>query len=159
MSSGRRSIITNSCLSNVPSYLTGFYKLTEGQHKELDSIRARFFWQGGQENFRYHMVKWEALCRPKDFGGLGVLNTQIMNECLLVKWIWRIIHNRDAECCQLLYNKYMRQGNFYTSSAVGSSQFWKGLHNVKHLFKWGAVHKVHNGQSTSGNILGFSRLL
>lgn len=94
------------------------------------------------------MIKWEALCHPRDYGGLGILNTQIMNDCLLVKWIWKIIHNRDAEWCKFLYSKYMKQGNFFPSSNVGGSQFWKGLHKVKHLFKWGAVHKVHNGRST-----------
>lgn len=29
---------------------------------------------------------------------------------------------------------------------MGSSQFWQGLHKVKHLFKWGAIYKVGNGK-------------
>ena len=33
------------------------------------------------------MVKWEALCRPTDIGGLGFLDTRVMNICLLSKWI------------------------------------------------------------------------
>jgi hypothetical protein len=28
------------------------------------------------------------------------------------------------------------------------SQFWKGLHKVKHLFKWGEIHKVGDGKLT-----------
>ena len=34
------------------------------------------------------------------------------------------------------------------SSDRGVSQFWKGLHKVKHLFKWGAINKVMNGEGT-----------
>jgi hypothetical protein len=28
----------------------------------------------------------------------------------------------------------------------GVSQFWQGLHRVKHLFKWGAIFQVRNGK-------------
>lgn len=29
------------------------------------------------------MMKWDHLCIPKDFGGLGILNTRFINEVLL----------------------------------------------------------------------------
>lgn len=45
------------------------------------------FWQGAKEERKYHMAKWETVSRPKDQGGLGVINTEIMNKSLLVKWI------------------------------------------------------------------------
>jgi hypothetical protein len=35
---------------------------------------------------------------------------------------------------------------FFGSKINGASQFWKGLHQVKHLFKWGAVFQVGNGK-------------
>jgi hypothetical protein len=35
---------------------------------------------------------------------------------------------------------------FFDSKAAGGSQFWKGLHKVKHLFKWGFVFKIGNGK-------------
>lgn len=30
------------------------------------------------------MAKWEMLTRPKDQGGLGIIDTWVMNECLLI---------------------------------------------------------------------------
>jgi hypothetical protein len=45
MSSGGRKILENSCLSSIPTYMMGFYHFTDGQHKEMDTIRSRFFWQ------------------------------------------------------------------------------------------------------------------
>jgi hypothetical protein len=65
----------------------GFYLLKDGVHKTMDNIRAKFLWQGAKEKFKYHMAKFEMVCRPKDQGGLGIINTKIMNESLLVKWI------------------------------------------------------------------------
>uniref|UniRef100_A0A0A8XRB3 Uncharacterized protein n=1 Tax=Arundo donax TaxID=35708 RepID=A0A0A8XRB3_ARUDO len=35
-----------------------------------------------------------------------------------------------------------------TSSLYRAWQFWKRLHQVKHWFKWGAIHKVRNGEKT-----------
>ena len=43
----------------------------------------------------------------------------------------------------------MPNGNFFNSKCKGTSQFWQGLHKVKHLFKWGAIHKVGDGSLTS----------
>uniref|UniRef100_A0A0A8YMZ7 Reverse transcriptase zinc-binding domain-containing protein n=1 Tax=Arundo donax TaxID=35708 RepID=A0A0A8YMZ7_ARUDO len=95
------------------------------------------------------MVKWEAVCRPKDQGGLGIINTRLMNECLLVKWIWKICSNNQDIWCGLLKAKYFPHGNLFKSKVMGGSQFWKGLHKVKHLFKWGASYIVGNGKCIS----------
>jgi len=50
----------------------GLYYLQDGVHKQMDSIRAKFLWQGADGNFKYHMAKWEMLTRPKDQGAWGL---------------------------------------------------------------------------------------
>lgn len=72
-----------SSLSNIPLYTMGVYVLYEGNYQQLDSIRSRFYWQGTQKKRKYHMVRWEALSRPKDFGGLGFTDVRAMRACLL----------------------------------------------------------------------------
>lgn len=124
----------------------GFYWLPDGVHKKMDSVRAKFLWQGTEEKFRYHMAKLEMVARPKDQGGMGVINTRIMNDCLLVKWIWKIFTNPKEPWFEIIKAKYLDAGGFFDSKTKGSSQFWKGLHRVKHLFKWGAIFQVGNGE-------------
>jgi hypothetical protein len=85
MSSGARLILSNSCLASLPTYTMGFYLLPLGSHRKMNNTRANFFWRGAEGSFKYHMMRWEAVCRPRDFGGLGLLNTQIFNECLITK--------------------------------------------------------------------------
>jgi hypothetical protein len=92
------------------------------------------------------MAKFEMVCRPKDQGGLGIINTKIMNDCLLVKWIWKIHLEPNSLWFKILKAKYMKSGGFFGSSMKGSSLFWQGLHKIKHLFKWGAIFKVENGK-------------
>lgn len=141
---GGRQILINSCLSST-LYCICFYGLQDGVHKKMDGVRSNFLWQGAEEKIRYHMAKFEMVCRPKDQGGLGIINTKIMNDCLLVKWIWKIHLEPETLWFKILKAKYMRSGGFFGSKASGSSQFWQGLHKIKHLFKWGAIFKVGNG--------------
>jgi hypothetical protein len=72
MSSGARLILTSNCLSSLATYVMGFYLLTQGTHKKMDRVRSRFFWREVGDSFKYHMVKWQVVCRPKEFGGYGL---------------------------------------------------------------------------------------
>lgn len=72
LSYGGREIKINSCLSSAPLYAMGFYSLPEGFHAKMDAARSKFYWQGTGEKRKYHMIKWEALCRPKEFWGYGL---------------------------------------------------------------------------------------
>lgn len=148
LSTGGRLILVNSCLSSLPMYTMGFYRLSEEIHNKMDSIRARFFWRGASDNFKYHMMKWKAVYRPKDFGSLGVLDTRMMNGCLLSKWFWKISLAKDEIWFRLLKAKYFPTGDCRESRAVRGSQFWKALQKVRHLFQMGAIHKVRDGANT-----------
>lgn len=146
LSYGGKSILINSCLSSIPMYMMGFYLLPDQVHHKMDAIRARFFLDGLEGKKKYHMIKWEALCIPKEDGGLGFLNTKIMNEALLCKWIYKLESGTDSLCCNLLRNKYLANGGgFFQSSAEGGSRFWKGLHEVKRWMNLDSAYVVGNG--------------
>lgn len=95
------------------------------------------------------MVKWDNVCFPKDFGGLGITNTRALNEALLVKWVWRFYKEDEGDaCCQLLRAKYLRNKPMLLCKGTTGSQFWRGVNKIKHLFSWGATFKVNNGKNT-----------
>jgi hypothetical protein len=53
--------------------------------------------------------------KPKVFGGLGILNTLLMNQCLISKWIWKIEKGSNELCYKILQAKYMwKKGVFST---------------------------------------------
>ena len=113
LSSGGRLVLTNSVLSSMPTYMMGIYNIQEGVYAQMDTIRSQFFWSGDCNKFKYHMVEWENVCLPKDFGGLGITNTRVLNEALLLKWVWRLYRNDEGDtCCQLLKNKYLKASRF-----------------------------------------------
>lgn len=85
MSSGARLILTNSSLSSLPMCAMGLFLLADGVHTKMDTPRARFFWEVAGPKRKYHMVEWQAVCRPKAQGGLEIINSKLMNIALMCK--------------------------------------------------------------------------
>lgn len=79
LASGGRLVLVNDCLTNIPMFIMGFYLLRDGIHDKLDRVRSIFFWAKENQKQKYHMVRWEHICQPKELGVLGVINTKIMN--------------------------------------------------------------------------------
>jgi hypothetical protein len=59
------------------------------------------------------MVDWAAVCKPKEFGGLGILNTKSMNIALMLKWIWRFYQNDDDLWADLIHAKYLGERDVF----------------------------------------------
>ncbi|XP_071683220.1 uncharacterized protein [Lolium perenne] len=149
LSSGGRLILSNSCLDNLPIFAMGLFLLHDGIHARFDSHRSKFFWEGADPKRKYHLVNWPAVCRPKEVGGLGLLNTTKMNLALLLKWIWRLYQDVDTIWARIIRAKYGDASDLFSGSGHGGSPFWKSLHKIKHLFKVGAKHEVRNGIRTN----------
>jgi hypothetical protein len=89
---------------------------------------------GDDHKKKYRLAKWGVIYRPKDQGGLGVLNLELQNKCLLSKWLFNLI-NSDGARQQLIRNKYL--GSKAITRVVrkpGQSQFLSGMMNVKDAF-------------------------
>jgi exonuclease III len=148
MSSGGRLILSNACLANLPTYAMGLFLLQDGIHAKFDSHRARFYWEGVGPKRKFHLVNWPAVCRPKDCGGLGIVNSRLMNVALLLKWVWKLYQDGNQLWRQLINAKYPSADDIFTASGQRGSQFWRSLHKIKHLFKLGAKHSIRNGRRT-----------
>jgi hypothetical protein len=92
--------------------MMSMFQLHEGVHLQMDTLRSKFFWGSDGEKFKYHMVRWEHKCLPREFGGAGIINTRVLNEALLLKWAWRMYNHKDGdrECI------IIRMGTFVASS-------------------------------------------
>ena len=107
MSVGGRLVLINSIMSSLPMFMMSFFEIPREVLKKLDYFRSRFFWQSDEHKKKYRLTKWEVVCTPKDQGGLGVLNLDVHNKCLLSKWLFKLI-NGGRVWQQLLRNKYLR---------------------------------------------------
>ena len=94
------------------------------------------------------MIRWEALSVPKDFGGLGFLETRAMNMALLAKWLFRIESGDSSMCINLLRTKYLGNCGVFQEKVKSCSFFWSGLRKVRDWYGYGKGMVVGDGKST-----------
>jgi hypothetical protein len=121
LSSGGRLILTNACLDNLSMFAMGLFLLHDGIHARFDSHQSKFYWEWVGPKRKYHMVSWPTVCRPKEDGGLGLLNTKKMNLALLLKWAWRIYQEEDNIWSKLIRAKYQDADDIFSGSGQGGS--------------------------------------
>jgi hypothetical protein len=105
LSSAARLELTNACLSSLPTFAMCLYLLYDWTHASMDKSRCRFFWEGVGDQRKFHMVNWTTMCKPKDQGGLGILNTKLMNIALMMKWVWKLYQNEQGLWAELIRAK------------------------------------------------------
>jgi hypothetical protein len=88
-----RLVLINSILTSLAMFMLSFYEVPKEVLYKLDFYRSRFFWQGDNHKKKYRLAKWGIICRPKDQGGLGVLNLELQNRSLLSKWLFSLINS------------------------------------------------------------------
>jgi hypothetical protein len=90
--------------------------------------------QGDDHKKKYRLAKWGIIYKPKDHGGLGGLNLELQNKCLLSKWLFCLI-NSDGAWHQLIRNTYLVSKTITQITKLSSdSQIWRGLMDVKEEF-------------------------
>ena len=143
-----RLVLINSVLSNFSMFMLSFFEVPRGVLKRLDYYRSRFFWQSDGHKKKYRLIKWGVLCTPKDQGGLGILDLDLQNRCLLSKWVFRLI-NEDGIWQRLLRNKYLRHKTITQVEYMpGDSHFWSSLMKVKNDFLRMGKFMVGDGSQT-----------
>jgi hypothetical protein len=91
------------------------------------------------------MVRWADPALPKDFGGIGLTDTRVLNSALLDKWLMKIESSDKILCVDLLRRKYMQNGGVFQHSSNLGSQFWKGIMNVRRWMKLGSEWSLGDG--------------
>jgi hypothetical protein len=73
------------------------------------------------------MVIWEVMAKPREFGGLGFINTRLMNQCLLSRWIVKLERGDLDMCTTLLRKKYLQERSFFSVKPTGGHNFGGGF--------------------------------
>jgi len=89
LSRAGRVVLIKAMLSSLPLYYLSLFKIPAKVAQEINKIQRRFLWSGKSQGRYNALVKWETLQRPKEKGGLGVVDCMMKNAALLFKWWWR----------------------------------------------------------------------
>ena len=86
MNKAGRLRLVNVVLTSIPTYYLTVFKLQKWAIKKIDKLRRSFLWKGSTDaNGGHCLVKWSKVMRPKNFGGLGVLDLDLFSRALRLR--------------------------------------------------------------------------
>lgn len=71
------------------------------------------------EDKRPAMVTWSIVCRPKDQGGLGIMDIYTLNKALLMKNLHKFYSKHDIPWVNLIWETYYGNGQLPSDQQVG----------------------------------------
>lgn len=88
LSLGGRITLIKGVLSNDTVYNTLLYKAPVKVVYTIKKFQRDFLWEGGRQK-KDHLIKWETVVQPKEYGGIGMGRIKEHNVALMGKWLWR----------------------------------------------------------------------
>lgn len=136
-----RVTLLKSVLASIPVYYMTVAALSLRTITEMNRLFRRFVW-GKLETDKYiSFVAWGKICEPADNGGLGVRDTKIFKNSLLLKVAWQLVADEDRIWVKVFHAKYFPRAGFWDiKNTRDSSSLWKSVQGLKGFFdnniKW-----------------------
>ena len=96
------------------------------------------------------LVAWETTCKPKDQGGLGIIDIKSQNNALLLKFLDKFYNKSEVPWVQLTWSKLYANNQTppYSRSPVGSF-WWKEIISLFGNFQTIASCRPNKGDTIS----------
>ncbi|KAE8687812.1 Beta-adaptin-like protein A [Hibiscus syriacus] len=132
LSMAGRLVLIKSVLSSLPIFFLSIFKMLLKVKQKVNTLMSNFLWGESSSKNRNHWVSWQAVCKPLEDGGLGILNLNIINRALLGKWVWKFANEKDSLWKRMICSKHNASTLSLSISNVVSTQdswIWKGIVN------------------------------
>ena len=144
---GRLQLV-NSVLSSLPTYAMCSLKIPIAVLEFIDRARKHCLWRGSEINAKNKsLVAWPKALKPKNKGGLGIVDLRTQNDALLLKHLDKFYNKRDISWVNMVWQSYYSQGQMPHATADKGFFWWRDLLHLSDKFRGVASCAVGNGTS------------
>lgn len=126
-----------SVLSAIPIFPIACLPLSNWMSSSFESKLRNFLWKDKEEDKKLALIKWDNICKSKEYGGLGIKKPQWQNEASGEKLIWRLYKESDQKWAKILFNKYLNPSDpeslFRMDSLPKGSECWNFMTKCRSL--------------------------
>ncbi|GJY16874.1 RNA-directed DNA polymerase, eukaryota, reverse transcriptase zinc-binding domain protein [Tanacetum coccineum] len=127
-----RILLISAVLESTSVYWASVFKLPKTVIKEINGILKRFLWSNGDSAKGKAKVAWKHVCKPKEYGSLGLKDLENWNDALLTKHLWNIASKKDSLWVKWVHIKRLKDKNIWNVQYDPSDSWnWKCLLEIR----------------------------
>jgi hypothetical protein len=144
--SGRLEMV-NSAITPIATYTMCTIKLPKGVIDNIDRARKQCLWRGNDVDKKGgNLVAWPTVMKPKNKGGLVVLNIRLQNDALLMKQLHKFYNKEDVPWVHLVWSRYYTNKVPHAAREKGSF-WWKDVLRLNTIYRGIAKCTIGDGST------------
>jgi len=142
---GRLQLV-NSVLSSLPTFAMCTLQVPAAVLDYIDRARRHCLWRGSESNAKMKpLVAWKKCSKPKNKGGLGIINLRTQNKALLLKHLDKFYNKKYIPWVKLIWNAHYPQDQVPHATTDRGSFWWRDVLKLCDLFRGIAECKIGDG--------------
>lgn len=119
--------MAKSVLQALPTYAMQTVNLPKPLCEEIDKVCWVFIRGDSDQGRKIHLIAWENVSRPKQYGGLGVIKARDTKLAFMMGSNWRLCTCNDAIWTSIIRSKYKCGEDMVprVNKDLPGSNFWK----------------------------------
>jgi hypothetical protein len=142
---GGRLQLVNSVLSTLPNHYLCSLKVHKIVFKIVDQARRHCLWAKEEDSSSVNsLATWSLVCRPKNHGGLGIINFEVQNTALLLKQLHKFYCKMDLPWVKLVRSLYSPNAAPHAQTRRGSF-WWRDVFSLIDIYMSITLCKIGGG--------------
>jgi hypothetical protein len=148
--------LLNSVIQSLPMYAMCSFKVPITIFVHFEISGRQFLWSDRENKIQGKcLASSDMVCKPKDQGGLKILNLRLQNQALLMKNLHKFYNHVDIPWVNLIWHAYYCNRGTHQSIITKDYFWWKDCMALKGKYKeiTFVEFKMEN-HSSYGRIIG-----
>ncbi|XP_062100790.1 uncharacterized protein LOC133806714 [Humulus lupulus] len=147
-----RTTLVQSVLVALHSYWAQIMILPKRIMKKINAVCRAYLWKGVSDSSGPGNIAWDAVCRPKKVGGLGLRNIERWNLAAVGKYVWDVAAKKDNLWVKWITSIYLKNEDWWNYKApLEASWYWRKIVAVKDQIKH--IPNLHGDTTGKYNIV------